>query len=330
MKRAGLMSIAAGLLLMACGKKESGLELSYPDFEGETVELISFSDSTVLKSAVVKDGKVIFDNSDLLGKEPRLAQVVIDGRVKGFFIIEEGKALLADSMSVATGTPLNDSFSRGIQQLDSVENLNDMIAYAEFAKKKYLDNKDGVLGEYFGVEWIKYGEPKEVLKMIAESPEKFRKSKKVERYGRYASLRARTAAGEKYADFTATQQDGSRVALSDYVKAGKYTLVDFWASWCPYCVKELPELKELYAKYKDRGFEVVGVAVRDEPADTEAAVKRHGLTWPVIKNAGKVPYDVYGFSGIPHLIRIGPDGRIVARGESAAQTATRLSGIFGD
>lgn len=83
--------------------------------------------------------------------------------------------------------------------------------------------------------------------------------------------------------------------LSSYVKPGKYTLVDFWASWCPYCIKELPDMKQLYADYADKGFEIVGVAVRDKTDDTAAMVAKHELTWPVIYNTQRVPYDIYGF-----------------------------------
>lgn len=325
---AGCLMAVLLVLISACGKRESRLKLEYPRYEGEKVELISFMDSTLLKTGVVKDGILEFDNSDILTSEPLIAQVVIDGRVKGFFIVEEGMATLPDSLSVATGTPLNDNFSRQIHELDSVEDLNDMIAYADFAKQRYELNKGNVLGDYFGLEWLKYGEPKEVLSMLQTAPAHFRDSKRVARFKRYAELRARTAVGEPYSDIVVPQPDGREKRLSDYVKPGNYTLVDFWASWCPYCIKELPELKELYSKYRGKGFEIVGVAVRDEIADTDASIKRHGITWPVISNAQKGPYDIYGFSGIPHLVLIGPDGKIVARGESAARTALRLKGIF--
>ncbi|MCM1290518.1 MAG: TlpA family protein disulfide reductase [Prevotella sp.] len=328
MKKILLMLAIAAVVTVGCKRRESHLELSYPSYEGETVELISFADSTVLQTGMVQDGKLIFDNGELLNKGPLLVQVVIDGRVKGFAVIEEGVAVLSDTMSVASGTPLNDLFVKQIKEMDSVENLNDMIAYSDFAKRKYKENSDNVLGEYFGLEYFKYGEPKEVLAAIKAAPESYRESKKVKRYERYATLRAKTAVGEPYADFAASQKDGRVVKLSDYVKPGEYTLVDFWASWCPYCIKELPELKELYGKYNGKGLNIVGVAVRDEVSDTEESVKKHGITWSVIKNAQKIPYDVYGFSGIPHLVLIGPDGKIVARGESAKQTAERLAKIF--
>ncbi len=99
--------------------------------------------------------------------------------------------------------------------------------------------------------------------------------------------------------------------------------------WCPYCIKEIPQLKEIHEKYSGKGVDIVGIAVRDKTEDTEASVAKHSIPWKVMYNAQRVPYDIYGFTGIPHLMLIGPDGRIIARGESAAQTAARLSALLG-
>lgn len=231
-------------------------------------------------------------------------------------------------MSVASGTPLNDQFAKMMIRLDSVENLDDIGKYTEFVEQLYNENKENVFGNYFGIEWLKYAEPQQVDSLLAIVPESFRNTKRVKYYENFAKLRAATAPGNPYTDFAGEDENGKTVRLKNFIRPGRYTVVDFWASWCPYCIKELPELKELYAKYHDKGLNIVGVAVRDEVKDTDESIQKHQIPWPVIKNAKKVPYDVYGFSGIPHLVLIGPDGKILARGESAAQTAQRLEQIF--
>ena len=86
-------------------------------------------------------------------------------------------------------------------------------------------------------------------------------------------------------------------------------------------------MKTLYAEMKDKGVEIVGVAVRDTPEDTRDAVKKYGLEWPVVYNTGRTPYDIYGFSGIPHHILIGPDGKIISRGESIEAIRKTLESI---
>lgn len=317
------------LPLVSC-KKESRIEMSFPEkYEGKTVELISFADSVPLASSTVTGGKAEFisEENDSV-RFPLFAQVVIDGRVRAYYVMEPGTVNLSDSMSVPSGSPLNDRLSGLMSTLDSIEDLDDMDSYTRFVEKCYNENKDNALGSYFGVEWLKYAEPSKVDSFLNVSPEGFRETRRVKYYENFARHRAMTAPGMKYIDLRGETASGKPVAMSAYIKPGKYTLVDFWASWCPYCIKELPDMLSLYADYKDKGFEIVGVAVRDKTDDTSAIVKKHSLPWPVVYNTQKVPYDIYGFSGIPHHILIGPDGVIISRGESISQIRERLGVVI--
>lgn len=322
---AALAVIAAGgLSIISCGRKESRLEASFPEkFEGKKVELVAFRDSSILLSDTVRDGKVVFDNSEILSDEPLLAELMIEGRVKAFAIIEPGKAIIADSTAVAQGTPLNNRFFALMQQLDSVENLDDMDQYVVFAEKKYNENKDNVIGDYLGLEIIKFGNPAKVDSFLNVASRALVESRKAERYIRFANLRKATSPGHKYVDFTAGQGKNRRT-FGSFITPGKYTLVDFWASWCPYCIKELPELKQLYADYSAKGLNIVGVAVRDQVADTRTAVAKHQIPWSVMYDTQRIPYDIYGFTGIPHLMLIGPDGTIISRGETPEKIRMRL------
>ena len=131
-----------------------------------------------------------------------------------------------------------------------------------------------------------------------------------------APMELSTEEGAMFTDFEATQPDGSIAKLSDYVGKGKYILVDFWASWCGPCKREIPNIKAAYDKYAGEKFDVLSVAVWDKPEDTAKAAAEHGVVWNQIVNAGKVPTDIYGIEGIPHLILFGPDGVILKRGEA--------------
>lgn len=328
--RCGLRAAALAITFagaVSCGKPKASLEYSLSDkFEGKTVELISFSDSTLLASAEVKDGKVAFDLTQVADSAgvPVFAQLNIDGRTRAFYIIEPGRAVLSDTMSVATGTPSNDRLIAIMTGLDEIEDTNDMAAYTAEVEKQYNNNKDNVLATYLGVEWLKYAEPERVDSMLAEAPTTLKESRRAGHYIKFARLRAATSAGKPYVDITGEDAKGKPLALSSVVRPGRWTLVDFWASWCPYCIKELPELKELHSRYAPKGLDIVGVAVRDTPEDTKASVKKHAIPWTVVYNTERRPYDVYGFSGIPHLMLIGPDGNIVSRGETPAKIAERL------
>lgn len=307
-------------LISACGGNDKArLTVNLPDrFDGKEIELISFEDSVIIASEKLDGGNAIFETveNDSL-KFPILVQLVIDGRVRGYYVMESGEAVL-DSTRTVSGTPTNNKLQLLLNRMDSIDSTGDMVGYINLAEELYNKNKDNILGTYFGIEWLKYANPLKVDSLLANAPQSMKESRRASYYINFARLRAATAPGKPYADFEGEDIDGRRLKFSEYIEPGKYTLVDFMASWCPWCVKDLPRLKEIKETYPVNEFEIVSVAVRDKPEDTATAVGRHGINWKMVYNTQKVPYDLYGFSGIPHYMLIGPDGKIVARGESLA------------
>ena len=132
-----------------------------------------------------------------------------------------------------------------------------------------------------------------------------------------AGLKTGVKEGMMFTDFTIVQDPaniiGSTVKFSDYVGKGKYVLVDFWASWCGPCKGEIPNIRAVYEKYAGDDFDVLSIAVWDKPEDTAVAAREHGVIWNQIVNAQKIPTEVYGIKGIPHIMLIGPDGVIIKR-----------------
>ncbi len=116
-------------------------------------------------------------------------------------------------------------------------------------------------------------------------------------------------------DFVLNDINGKSLALSDL--RGKYVVIDFWGSWCYWCIKGMPKMKEYYKKYKGK-LEVLGVDCNDTDAKWRAAVKEYQLPWrhvymPRISNL----LDIYNVQGFPTKVIVDPKGYIykVVHGE---------------
>ena len=83
---------------------------------------------------------------------------------------------------------------------------------------------------------------------------------------------------QKPLELSFTAVDGSKVDLADL--RGKVVLIDFWATWCPPCVEEVPGLVETYEKFRDQGFEIVGISLDSDKAALEKFTTDNKMTWP--------------------------------------------------
>ncbi|MBD5348821.1 MAG: TlpA family protein disulfide reductase [Bacteroides sp.] len=112
-------------------------------------------------------------------------------------------------------------------------------------------------------------------------------------------------------DFTFNDIEGNPVSLSDFL--GKWVIIDFWGTWCPWCIKGFPELKEAYKEYSPR-LEILGVACNDEYDAWKNGVKKYDLPWVNVynpeKKGGKLLED-YAVEGFPTKALINPEGVIV-------------------
>ena len=104
---------------------------------------------------------------------------------------------------------------------------------------------------------------------------------------------------------------GKPVSLSDY--KGKVVLVDFWATWCDPCLAEMPDLKEVHEKYKDRGFAILGVSVDEDGPEAVAAFARENSVPYQLLWAGAKRIAGWDVPGVPSAFLIRPDGSLVRK-----------------
>jgi len=122
------------------------------------------------------------------------------------------------------------------------------------------------------------------------------------------------AAGSVFPVFDEKDLDGKPLSLAKY--KGKIVLIDFWATWCPPCLQELPNVRRIYAKYHDKGFEIIGISL-DEDKDTLAGfIKEKEMTWPQYYDGKQWQNKMalkYGVTQIPSTYLLGKDGKIIAK-----------------
>jgi peroxiredoxin len=124
-----------------------------------------------------------------------------------------------------------------------------------------------------------------------------------------SKLEAAEAMRQK-ADFTLTDLQGNPWHLREL--KGKVVLVNFWATWCPPCRKEMPDLQALYDKYHEQGFVVLSIS-DEEPAKVQPFITERKITYPVLLDPGRKVNEEFQVEGIPKSFVYDREGKLVAQ-----------------
>lgn len=125
-----------------------------------------------------------------------------------------------------------------------------------------------------------------------------------------------TALGKVFIDFTLPDLKGHNATLADIVRTHRLTFIDFWASWCVPCCKELPEIENLYKKYKKHNLTVIGISLDTDYKDWYSAVYKYRLTYPQLSDLKGFNSEVvkkYYIRAIPRNYLINQNGTIVGK-----------------
>ncbi|MDR2563935.1 MAG: AhpC/TSA family protein [Prevotellaceae bacterium] len=137
--------------------------------------------------------------------------------------------------------------------------------------------------------------------------------------------------GQDFVDLKMQTPEGKDIAISDYAAKGKYVLLDFWASWCGPCRQENPNVVKAYAKFKDKGFEIVGISLDKEKDKWIAGIKEDKITWPQmsdLKQWQSEAVEKYGIQGIPFTVLLDKEGKVLAKNLRGAALENKLSELL--
>ncbi len=158
-------------------------------------------------------------------------------------------------------------------------------------------------------------ELKKLRAVISQSLNEHPYTKQLDEYIRLAEFKV----GSDMPDFELPDKDGKSFKLS--CLRGKYVLVDFWASWCGPCMREMPNVVKLYKECKGKDFEIVGVSLDQKRDAWLNAVEKNKMKWIQVsdlKGWRTLPVKLCNISSIPYTLLIAPDGKVIAlklRGE---------------
>lgn len=306
------------LSFFSCSRNIFTVDVEMQNANGKTAYLQRMIDNELVNidSALIENNNAIFkvkksDNNDayhLYIKGWRRAlpffadnqNVVINGDFNAYNKINVTAALTQKNL---------DEINRKLSKAD--DQIVKMMV-SEYVK----NNRNDALAPYllYKYKWaFNLRDFKELIKHISRDVN----SGYYEKIKEYIQMLERTSVGQPYIDFTLNNIDGEAVTLSELVGKSKLIMIDFWASWCPDCRVENPNIVEAYELYKDKGLEIVSVSLDTDKEAWFKGIKDDNLSWNnhlSALNGWNCPAATeYGVAFIPQNVLINEKGIIVAK-----------------
>ncbi|MBQ9224272.1 MAG: AhpC/TSA family protein [Prevotella sp.] len=188
-----------------------------------------------------------------------------------------------------------------------------------------LDNKDSFWGPLLAHQYMSYFTPdqRNLYNQFSDAAKNSWYGKKMKE-----ELWPAGGVGEKIPSFTIKDEAGKAYTFQQLAKGKKYVLLDFWASWCAPCRKEIPNVKKQYDLYKDKGFEVISISIDRNAAQWKKALEEEQLKWPNFLSNEVA--DQFKVKAVPTMYLVDTKGVILAENDDARgeKLAAKLAELF--
>ena len=335
--------------------------------EGQTVSLKQFRDMQIVEVATTKveGGKFNFKGN---AQYPEFCQLFVGekGPIQ-FFVENAGINISIDfeniEQSEVTGSKENDLFVEFVTGLDKFavqqKQLNDQYvalsssnvatqeavmniraqserinsARTEFTMNFVMSNSGKIVSAFvfIAVMQMQGLNISQIEQLVNDFDATTAQSQWVQFLKTHVATNKRIEIGQPFPDISLKSPDDNDVSISDIAGKGKYVLLDFWAAWCGPCRNANPYIVELYKRYKDKGFEIVGISLDHNKDAWLKAIKDDNLIWYHMSDLGywqSAAAKLYSVSSIPYAILLDKDGIIIAKGLHVGDLAAKLAELF--
>ena len=302
---------AAGTMALAACSSDPAYKISGTVegiADGETIYLQEAKGRELIKldSAVVANGAFTFNGRQDAAVNRYITYTPAEGkRIMADFFLENGNITVAlGEESKIAGTPNNDIY-QAYKTESAALNKEIMAMYEKGKAEEMTDEQKAEMektleGLYNKQNDLIYNtidanitnpvgihlwpgnsysmELEQLQALAAKVPAEYKSNERISKLLKRIEVLAKTAVGQKFTDFTLPSPEGNPVKLSDIIAKNKYTLIDFWASWCGPCRREMPNVVAAYKEYNKKGFGIVGVSLDSDAEAWKKAIKDMGMT----------------------------------------------------
>ncbi|MDR3245868.1 MAG: AhpC/TSA family protein [Prevotellaceae bacterium] len=251
---------------------------------------VELTDNEGQKFAVFKDVNVTGSESHNLYKEKKEYSKFLDAEYRKLNDIrQKTDKTKEDSLNLAK---MEKDFFHTVEQMST---------------KAILDNKDTWWGPFLMLD---------IMNRFSEAQQswftEFSPEAQNSYYGQIVKreLFPKSFVGSPVPEFSVTKE-GKDFAFADLAKGKKLVLIDFWASWCAPCRKEIPELKKIYEEFSSKGFEIISISIDDNKESWQNAVEKEQMSWPNFLDETKTAKELFNVRAIPATFLVDESGKII-------------------